>query len=67
MPTVIFLQCPYGIQRRVDNAGCDSCTCYDPCEQVQCNNGTQCAIDLLPSGESLGESNYQAVCRKGNS
>ncbi|XP_042237860.1 papilin-like isoform X4 [Homarus americanus] len=61
-----LLQCPYGIQERVDHDGCNSCSCYDPCDQIACSNGTQCAIDLLPSEKSSESTPYVAVCRKIN-
>ncbi|KAK4313128.1 hypothetical protein Pmani_015500 [Petrolisthes manimaculis] len=60
------LQCPYGIQRRVDESGCDQCSCYDPCTQVTCSNGTQCAIELIRSITNPGQSEYQAFCREIN-
>ncbi|KAK8752574.1 hypothetical protein OTU49_006287 [Cherax quadricarinatus] len=63
--TCQLLQCPYGVQRSVDNEGCDRCSCYDPCDQVQCRNGTQCAIDIA-AGDSSGETTYTAICRKVN-
>nr|XP_045610870.1 papilin-like [Procambarus clarkii] len=61
-----LLQCPYGVQKRVDYDECERCSCYDPCDQVRCSNGTQCAIDLIAGGEGSRRNNYMAVCRKVN-
>lgn len=60
---VIFFQCPYGIQESVDFDGCERCSCYDPCEQIQCDDGTQCAIALSATRD--GQTQYDAVCRDG--
>ncbi|XP_068234682.1 papilin isoform X9 [Palaemon carinicauda] len=64
--TCQLLQCPYGIQKRVDYDGCEQCSCYDPCEEMRCANGTQCAVDLHPVSQNSVETRVQAVCRKIN-
>ncbi|XP_066977999.1 papilin isoform X19 [Macrobrachium rosenbergii] len=64
--TCQLLQCPYGIQKRVDHDGCEQCSCYDPCEEMRCANGTECAVDLHPVSQNSVETRVQAVCRKVN-
>ncbi|XP_064108154.1 papilin-like isoform X7 [Macrobrachium nipponense] len=64
--TCQLLQCPYGIQKRVDYDGCEQCSCYDPCEEMRCANGTECAVDLHPVSQNSVETRVQAVCRKVN-
>ncbi|XP_063871697.1 papilin-like isoform X6 [Scylla paramamosain] len=61
-----LLQCPYGVQKRVDVDGCESCSCYDPCYQVQCHVGTECSVDLVVAEDGSGENTYRAVCREVN-
>lgn len=58
------LRCPYGIERFVDEAGCERCRCHDVCEGHQCDDGMQCAIDLYENPET-GNTEFRAVCRPG--
>ncbi|KAG0713546.1 Papilin [Chionoecetes opilio] len=60
------LECPYGIQKRVDSEGCERCSCYDPCYEIQCPEGNECAIDLDPEVEGSSENRYKGVCRQAN-
>ncbi|XP_045125730.1 papilin-like isoform X4 [Portunus trituberculatus] len=61
-----LLSCPYGVEKRVDPDGCEKCSCYDPCYQVQCHEGTECSVDLVVAEDGSGENTYRAVCRETN-
>ncbi|KAK7075724.1 hypothetical protein SK128_022420, partial [Halocaridina rubra] len=59
-----LLQCPYGVKKRVNYNDCEVCSCYDPCDEMRCYEGTQCAVDLIPLSENSVETTVQAVCRE---
>ncbi|XP_044730136.1 papilin isoform X2 [Chrysoperla carnea] len=40
------LKCPYGVERRIDEIGCEECLCYDPCREQVCPSGSRCVVDL---------------------
>ena len=54
-------QCPFGVERRVDDDGCERCYCYNPCTDVQCGGEQRCAISYGRDEE--GGLLVSAVCR----
>ncbi|KAK9886678.1 hypothetical protein WA026_017598 [Henosepilachna vigintioctopunctata] len=60
------LRCPYGIDAYVDENNCNNCRCNDPCRQVECAEGTKCAIDFNRNRTVDIDANFIAVCRQTN-
>lgn len=58
--------CEYGIERWVDDNGCENCRCHNPCvtSGTQCPANTTCAVGLYKN-EQTGYTEYRAVCRPG--
>ena len=42
------LSCPYGIRRVPVDDECNRCECNNPCEDYNCAEGQQCAIEVSP-------------------
>ena len=55
------VQCPFGMERRVDGDGCERCYCYNPCTDVSCGDQQRCAIAYGRDEE--GGLIVSAVCR----
>lgn len=65
------LKCPFGVERRVDDSGCEECLCHDPCSEVRCPPGRKCIVDLKYEVSGSGNesrNNYVPVaqCRLEN-
>ncbi|XP_060520392.1 papilin isoform X2 [Cylas formicarius] len=60
------LRCPYGVEAYVDENDCNGCRCKDPCKDVECGEGTQCAIDLNRNKISNLDADFIAICRDSN-
>lgn len=58
----VSLVCPYGTEGYVDNNGCNRCQCHDPCRHANCEDGTQCVIEINQYARA-DQSQYIAVCR----
>lgn len=58
------LRCPYGIQRSVNSNNCEFCTCFDPCADFRCHEGSSCGIDLRRD-EETGRTVFIGECRLG--
>nr|XP_042905073.1 papilin [Parasteatoda tepidariorum] len=56
------IQCPYGIEESFDVNGCSSCRCANPCEDLNCPEGSRCAIDVVRTSRSAVKT--EAVCRR---
>ena len=52
-----------GIEKRINNLGCEECTCNDPCYGVFCEEGEECAIELI-SNDDYSPDEVHAVCRQ---
>lgn len=59
------LLCPYGHEAFVDEDNCNRCRCHDPCREITCPEGTQCAIDLNPNATLPQQTQFIPVCRQG--
>lgn len=58
------LSCPYGIAKSYDpSSNCESCSCYDPCNDYACPESTQCVIDIQANRED-GQTEFIPVCRE---
>ncbi|XP_004530678.1 papilin isoform X3 [Ceratitis capitata] len=57
------LRCPFG-SRRVpeENTDCTRCICENPCEQYECPEGQQCAVDVSNNADRQ----FAPVCRETN-
>uniref|UniRef100_A0A0K8V734 Papilin n=2 Tax=Bactrocera latifrons TaxID=174628 RepID=A0A0K8V734_BACLA len=56
-------RCPFGIRRvPVDNSDCTRCICENPCENYECAEGQQCAVDV--SNDASRQ--FAPVCRDTN-
>ncbi|XP_031784533.1 papilin isoform X3 [Nasonia vitripennis] len=53
------LHCPYGQEDYVDSQNCQRCRCNEPCQSVQCPEGTKCAVTLVGSRDGTA---YRGIC-----
>lgn len=60
------MHCEYGIERWVDEKGCESCRCHNPCitTDPNCPPNTTCSVEMQRN-EQTGDIEYHAVCRPG--
>lgn len=54
-------RCPYGIDEFVDERGCSSCRCSNPCYAYQCPEDMACSVEAYRAED--GTPKAQAVCR----
>ncbi|RXG71267.1 Papilin [Armadillidium vulgare] len=60
------IQCPYQVTERVDNEDCTRCSCYDPCENMICFQGSKCSVELVQPTSDHEAARYEPVCREVN-
>ncbi|XP_025834692.1 papilin-like [Agrilus planipennis] len=61
------LLCEYGWEEFVDEeTACRRCRCHDPCRDVQCEEGTRCAVDLNVNRTVEDDRNFIPTCRPVN-
>lgn len=58
------MHCPYGQQISVDDQLCNKCKCLDPCENINCEAESLCAIDVNINKTHDDDPNFIGVCRK---
>ncbi|RXG71268.1 hypothetical protein Avbf_08203 [Armadillidium vulgare] len=58
--------CPYQVTERVDNEDCTRCSCYDPCENMICFQGSKCSVELVQPTSDHEAARYEPVCREVN-
>lgn len=54
-------RCPYGIDQVIDENGCKTCRCTNPCHLYQCPEGMQCTIEGYRTAD--GQVKAQPICR----
>ena len=48
--------------------GCEQCSCYDPCENMNCPQGSKCSVELIRTAGGISEQvRFEAICQEGNS
>ncbi|XP_068155724.1 papilin isoform X2 [Drosophila tropicalis] len=55
------LRCPYGVRQESARSQpeCTQCVCENPCENYDCPEGQQCAIEVVSSGDRQ----FEPICR----
>lgn len=61
------LKCAYGVEAYVDENDCNRCQCKDPCRNVECLEGEQCAIDINRNKTIDSNADFIAICRQSKS
>jgi len=45
--------CPEGWWLALNDQGCETCNCYDPCQGVECERGSKCVWTLQKNREGM--------------
>ncbi|GJQ76338.1 hypothetical protein Trydic_g2060 [Trypoxylus dichotomus] len=60
------LRCQYGMKGYVENL-CNRCKCVDPCEGIQCPEGTRCEVELNRNQVDTSDvSTFVGLCKEIN-